>query len=68
LGVWVLGTRVASACSVCYGEAEGTMIDGAKLGVFLLFGLVAAIQLAFALFFIQLWRRARSFEQRETAP
>jgi len=68
LGVWVLGTRAASACSVCYGEAAGPMIDGARLGVFLLFGLVGAVQLAFVLFFIHLWRRARVFEQRETAP
>ena len=59
--VYVLGTSVASACSVCYGEAEGPMIDAARLGVWLLFGLVLAVQVAFAIFFIRLRRRARQY-------
>jgi hypothetical protein len=59
--VYILGTRVASACSVCYGEAEGPMIDAARLGVFLLFGLVFAVQLGFVLFFIHLRRRAKRY-------
>jgi amino acid transporter len=63
LGLWMLSARTASACSVCYGEAEGPMIDAARLGVWLLFGLVGAIQLSFALFFVYLWRRARKYRQ-----
>jgi hypothetical protein len=58
-GLWLLGSRGADACSVCYGEAEGPMIDAARLGVYLLFGLVLAIQMAFVLFFLYLRRRAR---------
>ena len=57
--LWLLGSRGAAACSVCYGEAEGPMIDAARLGVYLLFGLVLAIQMAFVLFFLYLRRRAR---------
>ena len=63
---WLLSIRPAAACAVCYGEAEGPMIDAARLGVWLLFGLVFAVQLALALFFICLWRRARAY--RETHP
>ena len=57
------GTRVAEACSVCYGSADGPMIDAARLGVWLLFGLVLAIQLAFGTFFVSLWRRARRYRR-----
>ena len=55
--------RVAHACSVCYGEAQGPMIDAARLGVWLLFGLVLSMQLAFGLFFVQLRRRAKAHQQ-----
>lgn len=50
--------RPALACTVCYGEAEGPMIDAARMGVYLLFGLVLAVQLAFATFFLYLRRRS----------
>jgi uncharacterized membrane protein len=60
--VWLLGAaREASACSVCYGEAEGPMMDAAKLGVWLLYGLVLAVQLALLTFFLHLRRRSRNF-------
>ena len=59
IALWLLSHRAASACAVCYGDAEGPMIEAARLGVWLLFGLVGAVQLAFVLFFVQLWRRAR---------
>ena len=57
--VWTLGAPDAAACTVCYGEADGPMIDAARMGVFVLFGLVVAMQLSFATFFVCLWRRAR---------
>lgn len=65
IAVWLGGQRVAEACSVCYGDAGGPLIDAAKLGVYLLFGLVFFVQLAFAIFFINLWRRSRRFAQDE---
>jgi len=61
LAAWALGTRAADACSVCYGEASGPMIDAARLGVWLLFGLVLAIQLAFVAFFLYLYLRAKRY-------
>jgi len=60
----VLGSRAAEACSVCYGEAEGPMIDAARTGVWLLFGLVFALQLAFVVFFVYLHRRAKRYRER----
>ncbi len=63
---WLLSARPAGACAVCYGQAEGPMIDAARLGVWLLFGLVFAVQLALVLFFLCLRRRARAY--RETHP
>ena len=59
VAVWMLGTRSAGACSVCYGQADDPMIDGARIGVFLLFGLVFLVQIAFVMFFLYLRRRAR---------
>ena len=61
LWVWMLSTRTSWACSVCYGEAEGPMIEAARMGVWLLFGLVGVMQVSFGLFFITLWRRARKY-------
>ena len=62
--VWLMSARPAAACSVCYGGAEGKMIDGARLGVFVLFGLVLAMQIAFATFFIYLRKRSRAAAAR----
>ena len=58
-GLWLAASEPARACSVCYGEAEGPLIDAARLGVWLLFGLVFCMQLAFVLFFVHLRKRAR---------
>lgn len=63
--VWLLSEQAIHACTVCYGEADGPMIDAARLGVYLLFGLVFAVQLAFVAFFVNLWRRARRMRQDE---
>jgi hypothetical protein len=57
--VWLLGRPGIDACTVCFGQAEGPMIDGARNGVWLLFGLVGSVQLSFAAFFVYLWRRGR---------
>jgi len=59
LALWMLSDQAARACSVCYGDAEGPMLEAARGGVYLLFGLIAAVQVGFATFFVSLWRRAR---------
>jgi hypothetical protein len=57
--VWTAGNQPALACAVCYGDADGPMIKAAGMGVWLMIGLVVALQSSFALFFIHLWRRTR---------
>jgi len=56
--VWFFGQPVAEACNTCYGEAEGPLIDAARAGVWVLFGLVGMLQAAFVGFFVYLWRRS----------
>lgn len=41
LGTWI--PAVASACPVCYGEAEGGVIDGARLAIVFMAVLVYAL-------------------------
>jgi uncharacterized membrane protein YidH (DUF202 family) len=68
IAVWLLSDHMVQACTVCYGEAEGPMIDAARLGVYLLFGLVMALQGAFAVFFIYLRKRAREHDMQSMDP
>ena len=51
-------TRVL-ACPVCFGAAETSMIDGAKLGVLVMLGVLFAVQGGFVAFFLYLRRRAK---------
>jgi len=59
LAMWLGGNSPAEACNVCYGDTAGPMIDAARMGVYLLFALVAAVQVGFAVFFLKLRKRAR---------
>lgn len=63
---WMLSGRTADACSVCYGAADGPMIDAARMGVWALFGLVFAVQVCFVAFFFVLRRRAREHGARRS--
>lgn len=56
--VWMINPGSALACSSCFGQAEGPMIDAARMGTWLLLGVVLSIQVAFAAFFVYLHRRA----------
>ena len=49
----------ALACNTCYGDASGPMIDGARLGIWLLLGVTVLVQGAFVAFFLYLRRQAR---------
>ena len=60
-----LSPSAAEACSTCFGAAEGPMIDGARMGVWALFGLTFLMQLAFVWFFVTLYRRSRGTAHRE---
>jgi hypothetical protein len=50
----------AFACPSCFGQAQGPLIDAARLGVWLLLAVTLGLQGAFAAFFLYLRRRAAS--------
>ena len=62
-----LGAAPALACDVCYGAASTSspLVSGARLGVFLLLGITAAVLGGFAKFFFYLRNRARQAETEQ---
>lgn len=46
------------ACTVCFGMADGPMLDGARLGVLVMVGVTAAMLTAFGVFFVRIARRS----------
>jgi hypothetical protein len=54
-----VGNTSLLACPVCFGGAEGSLIDGAKLGVLALVAVTLVVQGSFVAFFIYLRRRAK---------
>ena len=50
--------RAGWACPACFGQADGPLIDAARMGIWLLLGVTAAVQAAFVAFFLHLRRQA----------
>ena len=57
--VLIGGNSSVFACPVCFGAEETSMIDGARLGVLVMLGVLFAVQGAFAGFFLYLRKRAK---------
>ena len=57
--LWMRASQAARACESCYGKAEGSMIDGARMGVLLLVLVTMGVQVGFVAFFFHLRRRAK---------
>ena len=57
--VFIGGGTSVFACPMCFGAQESPLIDGAKLGVLALLGVLLVVQGAFAYFFLYLRKRAR---------
>ena len=55
----MLAAQAARACDTCYGKAQGSMIDGARMGVLLLVLVTMSVQVGFVAFFFHLRRRAK---------
>jgi len=53
------GSASVLACPLCFGAEETPLIDGAKLGVLVMLGVLFAVQAAFIAFFLYLRRHAR---------
>jgi hypothetical protein len=51
--------RAALACPVCFGQSDSPMAWAVNIGVFVMLGIITAVLIAFAAFFIYLMRRAR---------
>ena len=57
LALFASGGR-AFACPSCFGQAQGPLIDAARLGIWLLLAVTLCVQGAFAAFFLYLRRQA----------
>ena len=57
--VFVGGSTTLLACPHCFGAEETSLVDGTRLGVLVLLGIVLAVQGGFVGFFVYLRRRAR---------
>jgi hypothetical protein len=57
--VAIAGGSSVLACPVCFGAEETGMIDGAKLGVLVMLGILFAVQGGFVGFFLYLRKRAK---------
>ena len=56
---WVVATPAARACQACFGAEDSPIIDGARVGAWMLIGLTVCMEAAFVGFFIYLRRRAK---------
>ena len=53
------------ACPACFGAAETSMIDGAKLGVVVMLAITLVVQGGFVGFFLYLRKRAKRMAEVE---
>ncbi len=54
----------ASACPVCYGNAQTPLTKSASNGVLFLLGVVGSVQVGFVALFFSFWKRAKSLQQK----
>ena len=59
------GNSSLLACPVCFGAEETSMIEGTKLGVFVMLAITLAVQGAFVGFFVYLRKRAKRIAEIE---
>ena len=61
-----LAPGAAEACESCYGAAtDSPLIDGAKVGMFLLLAVTLSVQGGFVAFFLHLRKKARLYHEAE---
>lgn len=61
----LVGTSAALACPVCFGVEDSPLVDGTKLGVWVMLAITLSLQVAFAGFFLYLRRRAKLIARLE---
>ena len=57
--VMIFGSATLLACPVCFGAEETSMIDGARLGVLVMLGILLVVQGGFVGFFLYLRKRMK---------
>jgi hypothetical protein len=65
IAVLIGGSSTVLACPVCFGAEETTMIQGTKLGVFVMLAITIGVQGAFVGFFFYLRKRAKQIAEIE---
>jgi hypothetical protein len=60
----ILAPIVASACPVCYGNAQTPLTKGASNGILFLLGIVGSVQVGFVALFFSFWKRAKALQQK----
>ncbi len=63
----LLAPRIATACPVCFGAADGPMLQGSSMGILALLIVTLAVLGAFGIFFATLAKRARQATSGEKA-
>ena len=64
-----LVARAAGACESCYGQqASGPMIDGMNTAILFMLGVIGAVLLVVAAFFVYMWRRGRRITEFHQVP
>jgi hypothetical protein len=59
LAVLIAGRSTLFACPACFGAEETSMIDGTRLGVLVMLGILLVVQGAFVGFFLYLRKQAK---------
>ena len=59
------GSSSVLACPMCFGAEETSMVDGTKLGIFVLLAITLAVQGGFVGFFLYLRKRAKRIAEVE---
>ena len=55
----------ASACAVCYGDADSPLIDGMNNGILTLLVIIGVVQVGFAALFVNIWLRAKRLREKK---
>ena len=61
----MIDARLVLACTMCFGALETSMVDGTKLGILVMLGILVAVQGAFVAFFLYLRRHAKRAAELE---
>ena len=59
----IAAATAASACPVCYGNAQTPLNKSASNGILFLLGIVGSVQVGFVALFINFWKRTKALQR-----